>query len=119
MREIKFRAVHLEHITEKFIGFSYWGRIDHKQQPSMDCFTSPSQLNQTYIKVDQEFTGLKDKNGKEIYEGDLVQLHEYGEVYKEVVFYKGSFCIHGFNFGVEKSEIIGNIHENPELLKQR
>ncbi|MBE3116911.1 hypothetical protein IMZ68_06870 [Candidatus Bathyarchaeota archaeon] len=65
----------------------------------------------------EQFTGLLDKNGKEIYEGDIV-LRDYGrpddEQYKEVISDIRIDC--AFDNDVVY-EIIGNIHENPELLK--
>lgn len=71
-----------------------------------------------------QFTGLKDKNGKEIYEGDVVYAEEYVGFKKlkaEVIFNRGCFCL---NTGTipealipELTEVIGNIFQNPELLK--
>jgi uncharacterized phage protein (TIGR01671 family) len=85
-----------------------------------------------------QFTGLLDKNGKEIYEGDLLRiksLYETGDPVdsapNEVYFKEGSFRI-AFHNGVLNSafctgelgsnwevEVIGNIYENPELLEKR
>lgn len=72
--------------------------------------------------VFMQYTGLKDKNGKEIYEGDIV---EYKSIYEwekqpikkaKVVFENGMFCPPGVIMDLSRSEIIGNIYENPELL---
>lgn len=102
----------------------------------IDCDTS------TDIKVVDpntigQFTGLTDKNGKEIYEGDILVWGENG--YKVppiiVMFKHGSFgytyiedWFHSFagntNFTFNplntdvRFEIVGNIHDNPELIKQ-
>ncbi len=71
-----------------------------------------------------QFTGLKDKNGKEIYEGDVLHQDCYSDW---VVEWEGSgfkvynFCNPGVYFPLVLSdrEIIGNIYENPELLVEK
>lgn len=70
-----------------------------------------------------QFTGLYDKNGKEIYEGDIVRLSRSDKKITKVVFEKGKFLtkLNKSNYSLGGWEthaikIIGNIHENPELL---
>ena len=76
-----------------------------------------------------QYTGIKDKNGKEIYEGDIVEnTYEYvGKVRYEVKWDCGRFIMTSKNpynlvqigMGIypNSSKVIGNIHENPELLE--
>ena len=67
-----------------------------------------------------QYTGLKDVNGKEIYEGDIVS---HGTFTNTIKYFKSAFCLYDeqrdeyFIFHQpEDTEVIGNIYENPELL---
>ena len=88
--------------------------------------------NNSEIFIIQQFTGLLDKNGKEIYEGDIITVNNFyiksgKQVSDEIIFSKGSFItkkreksIYYENdfMGKPWSVIIGNIFENKELLTQ-
>jgi uncharacterized phage protein (TIGR01671 family) len=86
-----------------------------------------------------QWTGLKDKNGKEIYEGDVVTAHnaeqvgydnEGTEIMQDVIgkvfFEDGYFQYDGHSMGpiplsydLEQIEVIGNLYQNPDLLKPK
>ena len=99
-------------------------------------YTLSELINKTYRKGKFEFrgrfTGLKDAKGKEIYEGDVLKVDKKFKhpkaptAYHYVTFNEGSFLAIGWNSDIKitphlrpyglRSEIIGNIYENPELI---
>lgn len=80
-----------------------------------------------------QFTGLCDKNSKEIYEGDIVRIYDGERCFnivvkwsKEAMAFMACYCdgnqsplswFSGLLSGTHETEVIGNIHDNPELLK--
>ena len=101
-REIKFRFYHKG--LNKFIDFEpkwYEGKISYNSEV-IQC---------------QQFTGLKDKNGKEIYEGDLFAFGSVNnELAMEVKFINGAFTTELLGYIPKNCEVVGNIFENPSLL---
>jgi uncharacterized phage protein (TIGR01671 family) len=122
MREIKFRAwikghtklfniVVEPHMTEEFDFVAFDGE-----------YFVPEGVGIYNMEI-MQYTGLKDKNGKEIYEGDIINLSSWEPSVYLVAWDRGAFYMAKKNLEevgdikyVESGEIIGNIYENPELL---
>ena len=124
-REIKFRAWDA---TEKrwFVPTDYQKKTGASE--FFGCDQEIIRFNRGDIIL-MQFTGLKDKNGREIYEGDILKdvIAELEWVGAREVRWNGTDCewqawralgfIKLMFFVAEKLEVIGNICENPELLK--
>jgi hypothetical protein len=107
MREIKFRAwdKSTNKMCNDFLYFVEDAIYQHQGNPWQDTRFVPMQ-----------FTGLKDKEGKEIFEGDILET-PYGKLKVEWV--NGGWVLGDTDWlyaQAEESEVIGNVWENPDLL---
>ena len=114
MREIKFRAwdKHNKRMAMRTEWKPVWIRDDKN-----DVYTLEARADEYEL---MQYTGLKDKNKKEAYEMDIIKFAD-GKT-NEIVWRDGGFTL---RFSIlsclseltEDWEVIGNIYENPELLK--
>ncbi len=118
MREIKFRAWDK---INKWMGdeiFIYGiGGVYESSETKYD--TPNIEIEESDRFIVMQYTGLKDKNGVEIYESDVLDWDkkEWGEPYQEVAKWDYELLNMRQNDWPEWCEVIGNIYENPELLE--
>ena len=126
MREIKFRGKRVD--TNKWI-YGYYFESNGKSyiaevHPETEYYDDYDVVENVVNESIGQYTGLKDKKGVEIYEGDILQLDE---ISYPVLFEDGGFQIktstsQGNSFAIQervkKFVVIGNIYDNPELLEE-
>jgi len=120
-REIKFRAWNAQMMLNRTLHDRNWYSRDNK----CVCGAMP---NDARIMIIMQFIGAQDKNGKDIYEGDIIDDRFVGVGRVEYIDKVGAFRINYENGRAKwfidflddeygRIEVIGNIHETPELLR--
>ena len=130
MRQIKFRAKSI--YTKEWV----YGNLRIFGERAYISAVDSHAHSEVFLSTVGQFTGLTDRNGKEIYEGDI--LHTIGvneatkgkHYYRSVSFERGSFCMNVKEYHITSPlhnhatggslnwEVVGNISDNPELMKK-
>lgn len=134
MRAIKFRVWHI--LTKEYLDPS-WHYLNGNGQFCLHVpYESPSPVVNRDNYIIQQFTGLTDKEGKAIYEGDILKASvpakmatnpfDYRDVFRKVIWDEEKACfradgaIYGFYDDdaclMPWCEVVGNFFQNPELL---
>lgn len=128
-RQILFRGKRIDNeewIMGSYVKSTYYeGRVVHLIIKSESKYYGEGELSLVYEVIPEtvgQCTGKKDRNNRQIFEGDIIMTH--GDAQEAATVFYDDFC-----FGVDCNycvlcvtdtddiEVIGNIHDNPELLK--
>lgn len=128
MRDIEFRGKHTDSglwVYGYVAEISTYGVAGHRivvgiyEKPKKEFYGNWWEVDPDTVG---QYTGLSDKNGTKIFEGDIVLLKGYEDPY-QVVFDESCFLVYSDsvryamdNFYDYEIEVIGNIYDNPELL---
>ena len=132
MRELKFRAWdNLEKRMRKVVSLHWQG--DKLVSAKLEGDNEPIPIEGRLVI--EQYTGLEDRNGVEIYEGDLLKFKISHKKFTRRVVYCPRLASFGmgarigglyqyviselWQLGVSDFQVIGNIHENPELLEEK
>ena len=125
MREILFRGKRVDNGEWEFGDLwcnPYGKRAVCIVSPINDQGTTGG--NEVIPETVGQYTGLTDKNGRKIFEGDIVKMRAYGVGYHctSVYFRDGKFAVDGTQYHFKNIcsnsvEVIGNIFDNPDLLE--
>lgn len=127
MREILFRGKRID--NGQWVEGSYC-HAEKLDRSGDEHFIIEYSANGSSHRVDPvtvgQYTGLKDKNGKRIFEGDIVDILTENEEIGVVEYEDGGFLVSADGFCVDfhaningaDLDVIGNIHDNPEMLKE-
>lgn len=131
MREYKFRVWDEKNREMQPCGIGDNGHVTvwKDEESALYCVGVVNEGSSSIIRdIDvMQYTGLKDKHGVEIYEGDILSHNNYS---LRTVIYEEKYARYMFkqlndhtyykinNFQLVEIEVIGNIYENPELLKK-
>jgi len=119
MREIKFKFVYSN--NKDFIA-KIFDLVDIINGEPFDVLSDMPMYKDYKIVGEYQYTGLKDKNGVEIYEDDLINIggRNYRVIYQDAGFRVGRSKLSktlGLCYAILKGVVVGNAHQNPEFLE--